>query len=633
VNKFPGIKSVIKLCCFAIFPTLLFADTVLPTDPNIRYVGRFEMSDPLAPRMYWSGTRIIAWFEGTSCQVKLNCAGMTPLLGLPAGTDYFNIMIDDGTPVKYGLTAGPQTISAASGLADGVHKIELFKRTTYQYDNTAFEGFITDSGKGLAPLPPAPAVKIQFYGDSITDGCAVDASNNNNRDNYWNNYLTYAAVTARNLDMEYVCTAASGIGVRYVPHADSNLMMANYYDRIIPGGSSDAANQWDFSGDDTDIVVINLLENDFLELPSPNAAQSDAIIDAYEDLLVKIRAAHPHAEIICALGNMAVTDVGSVYPGCIDTAVARMNSGGDSKVYSLFFPYKGSGGHPIASEQLLMANQLTAYIRTNFSYLLPPQEPVKGGLLYKDSFDNDGLSVNTGPGGGLINKTWLATDWTDNGDLYCPSGDPGDRACVSSMNSFNLSEGFTLTVKWVGAVSENGNSFGLSTTQITSTAADNDWLGWGGVGGNRDKADIALKHAFYGIGFVFAGNGDITDPYDTGLKFNNASGLPKEDGSGQLIQLSDAQSWRTDGSTNTLVLAVEGDQYSYSINGAAATTGEIVAGAETFDLSQPFYFNAYSQWDATTITEVMLESMAEPVRIVGGVTMLSNQVMHEAGDQ
>jgi hypothetical protein len=100
-----------------------------------------------------------------------------------------------------------------------------------------------------------------------------------------------------------------------------------------------------------------------------------------------------------------------------------------------------------------------------------------------------------------------------------------------------------------------------------------------------------------------------------------------------LIKLSDAQSWHTDGSTKTLVMALEGDQYSYSINGAAATTGEIVAGAETFDLSQPFYFNAYSQWDATTITEVMLESMAEPVRIVGGVTMLSNQVMHEAGDQ
>ena len=61
---------------------------------------------------------------------------------------------------------------------------------------------------------------------------------------------------------------------------------------------------------------------------------------------------------------------------------------------------------------------------------------------------------------------------------------------------------------------------------------------------------------------------------------------------------------------------------------AAAVNGTIVDGG-TLDLSQPFYFNACSQDGATTITEVKVVSMAEPepVRIVGGVTMLSNHVM------
>ena len=46
--------------------------------------------------------------------------------------------------------------------------------------------------KGLALLPPAPALKIQFYGDSITDGNAVDATSEDCSPAYWKNYLTYA---------------------------------------------------------------------------------------------------------------------------------------------------------------------------------------------------------------------------------------------------------------------------------------------------------------------------------------------------------------------------------------------------------------------------------------------------------
>jgi len=236
----------------------------------------------------------------------------------------------------------------------------------------------------------------------------------------------------------------------------------------------------------------------------------------------------------------------------------------------------------------------------------PPVE----GVVYHDTFDADGLAVNTGVGGGLDAKSYLGGNWAEAGNLSYDSAGLGDRAYASSLNSFNLSQGFTMTVKWIGTDSINGDSFGLSTTKITSTAADNDWLSWGGVGGHRDLASISEAHAFYGIGFAFASNGDITDPYDKGLKFNNASGLPGEDGSGQLIQLSNPDI-PTSGN-NTFVLTVgTNNLYSYSLNGAAAVTGTIVDGG-TFDLSQPFYFNAYSQAGTTTITEVMVVATSDP---------------------
>jgi hypothetical protein len=374
MNKLLKINLAIILCYFAAVPTLLFADTILPTDSNIRYVGRFDQSNPLAPRMYWSGTHIIAWFEGTSCQVKLNCA---------SGQDYFIIIIDDDDPVKYDLATGLQTIDAASGLTDGFHRIEIFKQTSFKYDNTAFEGFITDAGKGLAALPPAPAVKIQMYGDSITDGNSVDAvGDDTSLGSDWNNYLTYGAVTARNLDMEYVCTAGTGLALLYpwsVSFSDVDYIMDNYYDRIVPNGGTDSSNEWDFSNDNPDIVVVNLLQNDRANQKEPHTEEvSTALIDAYEDLIVKLRAAHPDAEIICALGPMSAVYY-QPWPSYVEAAVARMNDNhGDSKVHTLFFPYI-SGGHPDVAGHLVMANQLTDYIQSNFSY------------LFDRDTDNDGV--------------------------------------------------------------------------------------------------------------------------------------------------------------------------------------------------------------------------------------------------
>jgi hypothetical protein len=242
------------------------------------------------------------------------------------------------------------------------------------------------------------------------------------------------------------------------------------------------------------------------------------------------------------------------------------------------------------------------------------------GVVYHDTFDNDGLASNAGVGGGLDAKSYLGGNWAEAGNLSYDSAGLGDRAYASSLNSFDLSQGFTMTVKWIGTDSINGDSFGLSTTKITSTSADNDWLSWGGVGGNRDLSSISGAHAFYGIGLAFARNGDITDPYDKGLKFNNASGLPGEDGSGQLIQLSNPDI-PTSGN-NTFVLTVGTDNsYSYSLNGAAPVTGTIVDGG-TFDLSQPFYFNAYSQAGTTTITEVKVVATSdqEPTNNAPGFT-------------
>ena len=73
---------------------------------------------------------------------------------------------------------------------------------------------------------------------------------------YTNNYLSYAALTARYFDAGYQCICKSGIGVTisWFP-----LTMSEMYDRLVP---TNPDSKWDFSLYTPDIVVVNLFQND-----------------------------------------------------------------------------------------------------------------------------------------------------------------------------------------------------------------------------------------------------------------------------------------------------------------------------------------------------------------------------------
>src|SRR6185437_12395796 len=42
-----------------------------PTNPTVRFMGRFDMSDPQGPRFAWSASGIATRFRGTGIDVRL----------------------------------------------------------------------------------------------------------------------------------------------------------------------------------------------------------------------------------------------------------------------------------------------------------------------------------------------------------------------------------------------------------------------------------------------------------------------------------------------------------------------------------------------------------------------------------
>jgi hypothetical protein len=226
--------------------------------------------------------------------------------------------------------------------------------------------FLPDEHTTLLPAPAARKRKIEFFGNSITCGYAVEDSTGKDRGTafYENAYIAYGAITARHFNAEFNCTVKSGIGITisWFP-----LIMPEMYDRLDP---EDPGSKWDFSLFRPDVVVINLFQNDswLVNMPAHDqfkarfgqkAPGADSIVSAYKRFVQQVRAKYPGAYIICMLGNMDATREGSPWPGYIQQAVTALE---DKKMFTLFVPYKGTPGHPGIADQQVLADSLIRFI-------------------------------------------------------------------------------------------------------------------------------------------------------------------------------------------------------------------------------------------------------------------------------
>jgi hypothetical protein len=345
-------------CCYG-------SITVPFSHKNISYMGRVEQVENKYAEIYWPGTSVTINFKGTEIKAILKNG---------KESTYFYAILDGNEQEAKKIKADTiqSAIMLASGLQDTNHSLQLFKLT----DNTThtfFYGFELADGSVILDANPLPDRKIEFYGNSITAGHGVDVlpeNNDSGSPEFFNNYRTYAALTARHFNAQYSCIARSGIGVMvsWFP-----IIMPEMYDRLNP---SDSTSKWDFSKYTPDIVVINLFQNDMWLTASPNHPQFKArfgttppdvptIIQSYQSFLKSIRGKYPNATIICALGSMNATQKDSPWPGYIEEAVKGLS---DSKIVTHFFPYKNTSGHPKVAEQKVMADDLIDFIDKNIKW-------------------------------------------------------------------------------------------------------------------------------------------------------------------------------------------------------------------------------------------------------------------------
>lgn len=342
-------------------PVVQQSAVITADNVNLQYTGRIDFSDKQAPSLSWPGSSVTAIFTGTSAAIVLDDQ---------YGKNYFNVFIDQdwNNPTILKLDAGEKIYVIADSLTPGKHRLTLFKRTEGEEGATRFKGLLLDQGQHLTAPPERPNRRIEFYGDSITSGMGNESPEEGEDGNPAdkNHYLSYAAMTARALNAEHHTISQSGIGVAM---SWFDFIMPQFYDQVSAVGNNDT--QWDFSQWTPDVVVVNLFQNDswLVERRHDVMLNDNHRIQAYVDFVSEIRRVYPKAFIVCALGSMDATKEGSDWPGYISAAVERMkNEQKDTKIDTLFFPFKDFYKHPRVHHHQADAELLTQFIREKMQW-------------------------------------------------------------------------------------------------------------------------------------------------------------------------------------------------------------------------------------------------------------------------
>ncbi len=310
---------------------------VAPDDPSLHYTGRISMTEAGA-QLYWPGSSVAFLTDAPAVQARLHD---------PTGDNYFAVLVDDSEPVVIGGVKGLSEVVLAEGLTGASHRIEVFKRTEGWEEAVVLEGLTLPTGGTISPIEP-PALRMTFYGDSITSGYSVDCTCDEDDSVYKNHYETYAAITARTLGAAHHSISLSGVGLTR-SWWDGNML--DYWDGVLLGDGA-----WDFSDWPADIVVINLGQNDYW------LGAGGELEGAYVGFVERIREQHTDATIFLVLGSMDAAATDSPLPGYVEGAVEILNQRGDDRVFGYIFPFV-PGGHPVASVQADMAQQLVAAIQ------------------------------------------------------------------------------------------------------------------------------------------------------------------------------------------------------------------------------------------------------------------------------
>ena len=321
-----------------------------PQDAHLHFSGRWDVSTPTSPRCEWTASSIS--LQGNFSALNVHLEGDKP-------GNAFEVIVDGASAGTITMVPEQKVYPVVSGLSAGPHALTLFKRTESWPGAVKFLGFEAPA-EATFTAPGVPTRRIEFLGDSITCGYGNEGKSKEEHfslatENAW---LAWGAITARTLRAELAVEAISGI---WLQDNGKKKALPALFDHTLPFSASPT---WDFSRWQPEVVVVNLGTND-----SGKPIDPPRWNEAYRGFIAQIRKAYPQAHIFLTIGSMGHGPKGIIAKlnGELVTALAGE---GETKVHAVALANQderngiGSDWHPSAKTQQLMADQISAEIRT-----------------------------------------------------------------------------------------------------------------------------------------------------------------------------------------------------------------------------------------------------------------------------
>ncbi|RYZ04528.1 MAG: hypothetical protein EOO73_23110 [Myxococcales bacterium] len=345
---------------------------VPPRSPLVSYTGRVDCTAPGGPRLGFVGAAVHVRFVGRGLELLLKDFGG----GAPQTTNYYDVSVDGGAPRLLEVSPARKRYDLCSGLPEGEHTVELFKRGEASPAGFAGAGHAQVLGfvlHGSRLLPVAlPDRRLEFVGDSITCGYGNELETLSPQDEHYtslrsNGHRAYGALTAARLGASYSAVAYSGRGMSRNYDGVQGQLLPELYSTSVPDDST--ASRWEPAQYVPDAVIINVGTNDF-STPGVDRAE---FIRRYSEFLARLRGYYPQALLVAALGPM-LSDAPP--PGEAPWSRARADvlaavdaraKAGDGNIRVVFFepqaPPFGEDWHPTAATHAKMAEHLAPLLK------------------------------------------------------------------------------------------------------------------------------------------------------------------------------------------------------------------------------------------------------------------------------
>lgn len=335
--------------------------TFIPGNELIRYSGRVDKVSENEVILIGSASSVSMKFIGDTCLVYLkntNTNGLQNYVSFELdGEDLGRTRLESDTTLA---------VPIAIDFEKDTHLLRIFKSTESQNGQISFKGIVCDE---LVELPPLHGKSIEFIGNSITCGMGNDTTEIPCHTDQWydqhNAYWAYGPIIGRTLDVNFMLSSVSGIGIYRNWNTEEGPTMPMVYENLYL--NSDNSKRWDFSSFIPDIVSICLGTNDLSDGDGLNERlpfDAETFTSNYINFVGTILKHYPQTQVALLTSPMVSGEKDILLKECLTKVKSHYDSS-DFKSIAIFefdgvLPH-GCDYHPDIEDHMLMAAQLIPF--------------------------------------------------------------------------------------------------------------------------------------------------------------------------------------------------------------------------------------------------------------------------------